>query len=44
VPSSAKEFIDSGLTNGTTYYYTVTAFDGSANESAKSTQVSAVPH
>jgi fibronectin type 3 domain-containing protein len=35
-------YSDTGLTNGTTYYYVVTAVN-STNETANSTQVSAVP-
>jgi len=35
---------DTGLTNGTTYYYVVTAFDDSANESSDSSEASATPH
>ncbi len=34
---------DTGLTNGTTYYYVVTAFDDSGNESGYSAEVSATP-
>jgi len=39
---SAVSFTDTGLTNGTTYYYVVSAYD-SAGQSANSTQVSATP-
>ena len=39
----ASEYTDSGLTNGTTYYYVVTAVDSAANESADSSQASAAP-
>lgn len=40
-PTSAS-YIDTGLTNGTTYFYVVSALD-SAGESSNSTQVSATP-
>lgn len=36
-------FIDNTVTNGTTYYYVVTAFDGNGNESTKSNEASATP-
>jgi endonuclease I len=36
-------FIDGGLTNGTPYFYVVTAVDTSSNESPNSGQVSATP-
>ena len=36
-------FTDTGLTNGTTYFYVVRAVDTSGNESANSAQASAVP-
>jgi len=36
-------YVDSGLTNDTTYYYVVTAVDTSGNESAASGPVSATP-
>jgi len=39
---SSENFADTGLTNGTTYYYVVSAYD-SAGQSANSAQVSAVP-
>ena len=39
---TAPAFVDTGLTNGTTYYYTVTAV-GPGGESAKSTEASAMP-
>jgi hypothetical protein len=39
---SATNYSDTGLTNGTTYYYVVSAVN-SAGESADSTQVSATP-
>ncbi len=40
---SAPSYNDAGLTNGTTYFYVVTAVDTSANESADSTEASATP-
>ena len=36
-------FVDTGLTNGVTYYYVVTARDTAANESSASTEVLATP-
>jgi hypothetical protein len=36
-------YIDTGLTNGTTYYYVVSAVNSSATESVNSTEASAVP-
>jgi hypothetical protein len=39
---SMNSYADSGLTNGTTYYYVVSAFN-TAGESANSSQVSATP-
>lgn len=39
---SSTSYQDSGLTNGTTYYYSVTAVN-SAGESSVATQVSAIP-
>ncbi len=40
---TGTSFSDTGLTNGTTYYYVLTATDISANESTRSTEVSATP-
>ncbi|MEM7584043.1 MAG: endonuclease [Acidobacteriota bacterium] len=40
---TATSFLDSGLTNGTTYYHLITAVDLSGNESADSPTVSATP-
>jgi hypothetical protein len=40
---TTTSFTDTGLTNGTTYYYQVTAVNG-AGESGKSSEVSATPH
>jgi fibronectin type 3 domain-containing protein len=36
-------YTDSGLTNGTTYYYVVRSIDASSNESGNSSQTSATP-
>ncbi len=38
-----SQYTDSGLGNGTTYYYVVTATDASGNESASSAETSATP-
>jgi len=38
-----SEYTNTGLTNGTTYYYVVTAVDESDNESGNSAEVSATP-
>jgi len=40
---TAASYQDNGVTNGTTYYYVVTAVNGSG-ESAASTQVTAIPN
>ena len=40
---SASAFTDTGVTNGATYYYVVTAADLSANESSFSNEASATP-
>jgi fibronectin type 3 domain-containing protein len=42
-PLSSSDFNDANVTNGTMYYYVVTAVDTSLNESANSSQVSARP-
>ena len=42
-PLPLEGFIDTGLTNGETYYYAVSAIDGSGNESGLSEEVSATP-
>jgi hypothetical protein len=42
-PQAGTTYVDSGRTNGTTYYYVVTAVDTSFNESAASNEVSATP-
>src|SRR5215210_3967278 len=41
--TTASNYTNSGLTNGTSYTYRVTAVDGSGNESAPSASVSATP-
>ena len=38
-----SDYVDNAVTNGTTYYYVVTAVDTSLNESADSDEVSAIP-
>jgi len=40
---STTAFVVNGLTNGVTYWFTVSAYDTSANSSAKATAVSAAP-
>ncbi|MFA5240260.1 MAG: cellulase family glycosylhydrolase, partial [Phycisphaerae bacterium] len=40
---TSSDYIDNTVTNGTTYYYVVTAVDTSSNESADSGEVSATP-
>ncbi|MCE5186939.1 MAG: carbohydrate-binding protein [Planctomycetaceae bacterium] len=42
-PLSASNYSDNAVTNGTAYYYAVTAIDTSGNESAFSTEVSGIP-
>src|SRR5690606_24946171 len=43
VTAPATTYTHTGLTNATTYYYRITAVDQAGNESAVSTEVSAVP-
>ncbi|MBI2447249.1 MAG: PKD domain-containing protein, partial [Candidatus Omnitrophica bacterium] len=40
---TSSQYTDSSLTNGTTYYYVVTAVDTAGNESGYSSQVNATP-
>lgn len=40
----APGYLDTGLQNGRTYFYVVTALDAAGNESGWSNQVSALPH
>jgi fibronectin type 3 domain-containing protein len=40
---ATSDYSDSGVTNGTTYYYVVTAVDTSSNESGYSNEASATP-
>ncbi len=40
---TVSSYTDTGLTNGTTYYYVVTAVDTSSNESGNSNEASATP-
>jgi len=42
-PYTGTTFINTGLTNGTTYYYVVTALDTSGNESPASIEIAATP-
>jgi hypothetical protein len=42
--TTVSNYTDTGLTNGITYYYVVTAFDSSNNESAYSNQAAGTPH
>ncbi|WP_428236080.1 LamG-like jellyroll fold domain-containing protein [Gracilimonas sp.] len=44
VSSGTTEYTDSGLSNGQTYYYEITAIDGSASESDFSNMVTATPY
>ncbi len=42
-PLAQESYTDSGVSNGTTYYYVVTAVDTSGNESGDSNEASATP-
>jgi alkaline phosphatase len=44
VPKETSNYVDSTVTNGTTYYYVVTAVDTGTNESTYSNEVSATPN
>jgi cellulose 1,4-beta-cellobiosidase len=39
----SSDYVDTAVTNGTTYYYIVTATDASSNESAASAEAEATP-
>jgi fibronectin type 3 domain-containing protein len=41
---SNSDYIDNSVSNGTTYYYVVTAVDTSSNQSGYPSEVSATPH
>ena len=41
---TVSDYTDTGLTNGTTYYYVVTAEDNGTNESGYSNEASAIPN
>jgi glycosidase len=43
-PVTGTEFTDTGLRNAQTHYYVVRALDTAGNESANSTETSAMPH
>jgi fibronectin type 3 domain-containing protein len=43
-PITTTDFSDTGLQNGRTYFYVVTALDAAGNESAWSNEASALPH
>ncbi|MEE6273726.1 malectin domain-containing carbohydrate-binding protein [Georgenia sp. MJ206] len=43
-PIATPAFADTGVTNGTTYFYVVTAVDAAGNESVASNEVIAVPN
>lgn len=43
-PLGDTNYTDTGLMNGRTYYYVVTALDGAGNESGNSNEVNALPH
>ena len=41
---TVSDYTDTGLTNGTTYYYVITAEDNGTNESGYSNEASAIPN
>ena len=40
---SSSDYVDNAVTNGTTYYYVVTALDTASNESSNSSEAVATP-
>ena len=44
ITAGTETYTHNSLTNGTTYYYSITAVDNSGNESSKTSYVSSAPH